>query len=132
MLFYCIGVPSVSLSQGRDTRDRAHDGTYSGLWRLIKESGYIGTWAGDEDTYSRCACVQNGDDISFVFRWMSDLANVTYNAYYHFYLTNGTDVYTYTVNRGAYAGGKYAKNLEIGHAYVLPAITEEGKWTKQK
>jgi hypothetical protein len=106
----------------------AHKGTYSGLWRL--GSGFIGTWSGDEDTYSRSACVQNGDDISFVFMWKSDLEHVTYNAKYHFYLTNGTDVYTYTVDRGTYADRKYEKNLEIGHAYVLPAITEAGKWTK--
>ena len=110
----------------------AHEGTYSGLWRFITNNGNIGTWGGNFAAYRECACVQNGYDISFVFMWDGDLEHVTYNAYYHFYLTNGTDVYTYTVNRGTYAGGKYEKNLEIGHAYVLPAITEEGKWTKQK
>lgn len=109
----------------------AHEGTYSGLWRLVTDMGVIGTWGGNMYTYSRSACVQNGNDISFVFMWDDDLENETKNAKYHFYLTNGTDVYTYTVDRGTYADGKYEKNLEIGHAYVLPAITEAGKWTKQ-
>ena len=109
----------------------AHEGTYSGLWRLVTDMGVIGTWGGNMYTYSRSACVQNGNDISFVFMWDDDLENETKNAKYHFYLTNGTDVYTYTVDRGSYADGKYQKNLEIGHAYVLPAITEAGKWTKQ-
>ena len=48
------------------------------------------------------------------------------NKKYHFYLTNGTAIYTYTIDRGAYDGAKYEKNLEIGHAYLLPAIS---KWT---
>lgn len=109
----------------------AHEGTYSGLWRLAADMGIIGTWGGSYDKYSKCTCVQNGNDISFVFMWDYDLANNTENAKYHFYLTNGTDVYTYTVDRGMYADGKYDKNLEIGHAYVLPAITEAGKWTKR-
>ena len=110
----------------------AHEGTYPGIWRLITNSGFIGTWGGNFSTYSECACVQNGYDISFVFMRNDDLGSEPENATYHFYLTNGTDVYTYTVDRGTYADGKYEKNLEIGHAYVLPAINEAGKWTKQK
>ena len=108
----------------------AHEGTYSGLWRLVTDMGIIGTWGGNIFTYSKSACVQNGYDISFVFMRKDDLGSEPENAMYHFYLTNGTDVYTYTVDRGTYADGKYEKNLEIGHAYVLPAINEAGKWTK--
>jgi hypothetical protein len=104
----------------------AHDATYSGIFRLVANSGAIGTWGGNYRDYSECSCVQNGDDISFVFARNYDLSDVDANKKYHFYLTNGTDVYTYTIDRGAHDGTKYEKNLEIGHAYLLPAIS---KWT---
>ena len=104
----------------------AHYATFSGIFRFIAENGIIGTWGKDYGYYSECTCVQNGDDISFVFERRDDLENVDANKKYHFYLTNGTDVYTYTIDRGAYDGAKYEKNLEIGHAYLLPAIS---KWT---
>ncbi len=104
----------------------AHYATFSGLFRFDAENGMIGTWGKDYAWYSECACVQNGDDISFVFERRADLENVDANKRYHFYLTNGTAAYTYTIDRGAYDGAKYEKNLEIGHAYLLPAIS---KWT---
>jgi hypothetical protein len=107
----------------------AHDATYSGIFRLVANSGAIGTWGGNYFTYSECPCVQNGDDISFVFERRYDLENVDANKRYHFYLTNGTDVYTYTIDRGAYDGAKYEKNLEIGHSYLLPAISN---WTNHQ
>lgn len=104
----------------------AHHATYSGKFWFNANSGTIGTWGGGLKDYSECTCVQNGDDISFVFEHNYDLEDVDANKKYHFYLTNGTDVYTYTIDRGAYDGEKYEKNLEIGHAYLLPAIS---KWT---
>ena len=108
------------------TNQLAHYATYSGRFRFNANSGKIGTWGGNYGYYRECPCVQNGDDISFVFEWVHDLENVDANKRYHFYLTNGTTVYTYTIDRGAYDGAKYEKNLEIGHAYLLPAIS---KWT---
>ena len=105
----------------------AHYATYSGRFRFNANNGMIGTWGGNYGYYRECPCVQNGDDISFVFEWVHDLENVDANKKYHFYLTNGTAVYTYTIDRGAYDGKKYEKNLEIGHAYLLPAISN---WTK--
>ena len=107
----------------------AHYATFSGVFRFVANNGTLGTWGGNYFTYSECPCVQNGDDISFVFVRRDDLENVDANKRYHFYLTNGTAVYTYTIDRGAYDGAKYVKNLEIGHAYLLPAIS---KWTNQK
>lgn len=104
----------------------AHYATYSGRFRFAADDGTIGSWGGNVASYSKCLCVQNGDDISFVFERIDDLEKVDANKRYHFYLTNGTDVYTYTIDRGAYDGEKYEKNLEIGHAYLLPAIS---KWT---
>lgn len=104
----------------------AHYATYSGRFRFVAESGNIGTWGGKYGDYSKCPCVQNGDDISFVFEHNADLSDTDANKKYHFYLTNGTDVYTYTIDRGAHDGAKYEKNLEIGHAYLLPAISN---WT---
>ncbi len=104
----------------------AHYATYSGLFRFVANDGTIGSWGGRYTSYSKCLCVQNGDDISFVFEHNYDLEDVDANKRYHFYLTNGTAVYTYTIDRGAYDGEKYEKNLEIGHAYLLPAIS---KWT---
>ena len=105
----------------------AHYATYSGLFRFVANDGTIGSWGGRYTSYRECLCVQNGDDISFVFEHNYDLEDVDANKRYHFYLTNGTAVYTYTIDRGAYDGEKYEKNLEIGHAYLLPAIS---KWTK--
>ena len=102
----------------------AHYATYK--FRFLANDGKIGSWGGNVASYSKCTCVQNGDDISFVFEHIDDLADVDANKRYHFYLTNGTAVYTYTIDRGAYDGAKYVKNLEIGHAYLLPAIS---KWT---
>ena len=104
----------------------AHYATYSGRFRFVVNDGTIGTWGGGYASYSECPCVQNGDDISFVFERNDDLEDTDANKKYHFYLTNGTDVYTYTIDRGAHDGVKYVKNLEIGHAYLLPAIS---KWT---
>ena len=104
----------------------AHDATFNGVFRFIANSGMIGTWGKNYVYYSKCSCVQNGDDISFVFQRKYDTADTDANKKYHFYLTNGTDVYTYTIDRGAHDGKKYEKNLEIGHAYLLPAIS---KWT---
>ena len=104
----------------------AHHATYSGKFWFNANSGTIGTWGGGLKDYSECTCVQNGDDISFVFEHNDDLSDTDAYKKYHFYLTNGTDVYTYTIDRGAYDGEKYEKNLEIGHAYLLPAIS---KWT---
>lgn len=104
----------------------AHYATFSGVFRFVAENGMIGTWGKKYTDYSKCLCVQNGDDISFVFEHNYDLEDVDANKRYHFYLTNGTAVYTYTIDRGAYDGEKYEKNLEIGHAYLLPAIS---KWT---
>ena len=104
----------------------AHYATYSGRFRFVVNDGTIGTWGGGYASYSECPCVQNGDDISFVFEQNYDLADTDANKRYHFYLTNGTDVYTYTIDRGAHDGSKYVKNLEIGHAYLLPAISN---WT---
>lgn len=109
----------------------AHTGTYSGLYRFVSDNGTIGTWGGFLSDQMACSCVQNGNDISFVFCNEGDLENIDANKKYHFYLTNGTDVYTYTIDRGIHDGVKFEKNLEIGHAYLLPALTEEGKWTKR-
>ena len=106
-----------------------HRATYSDRFRFVANNGMIGTWGGNYAKYSKCTCVQNGDDISFVFERNYDLENVDANKKYHFYLTNGTAVYTYTIDRGAHDGSKYVKNLEIGHAYLLPAIS---KWTNHK
>ena len=103
----------------------AHYATYNGRFRFNANNGMIGTWGGNYGYYRECPCVQNGDDISFVFEWVHDLADTDANKRYHFYLTNGTTVYTYTIDRGAYDGKKYEKNLEIGHAYLLPA----SNWT---
>lgn len=104
----------------------AHYATYNGRFRFAANSGTIGTWGGNYGKYRECPCVQNGDDISFVFEREADLSDTDANKRYHFYLTNGTDVYTYTIDRGAHDGAKYEKNLEIGHAYLLPAIAN---WT---
>ena len=104
----------------------AHYATFSGVFRFVANNGTIGTWGKNYTSYRECSCVQNGDDISFVFECRNDLADTDANKKYHFYLTNGTAVYTYTIDRGAYDGAKYVKNLEIGHAYLLPAIS---KWT---
>lgn len=117
-----------SESNVTDYNQLAHYATYSGLFRFVANSGMIGSWGGSCEDYSECTCVQNGDDISFVFERVNDLENVDANKKYHFYLTNGTDVYTYTIDRGAYDGAKYEKNLEIGHAYLLPAISN---WTNR-
>ena len=107
----------------------AHYATYSGRFLFDANNGAIGALVGYYVYYRKCPCVQNGDDISFVFERVDDLDDVDANKKYHFYLTNGTDVYTYTIDRGAYDGKKYEKNLEIGHAYLLPAIS---KWTNHK
>ena len=115
-----------SESNVTDWNQLAHYATYSGKFRFIANDGTIGTWGGKVASESECLCVQNGDDISFVFERIDDLEDVDANKRYHFYLTNGTAVYTYTIDRGAYDGEKYEKNLEIGHAYLLPAIS---KWT---
>ena len=115
-----------SESNVTDWNQLAHYATYSGKFRFIANDGTIGTWGGKVASESECLCVQNGDDISFVFEHNYDLEDVDANKRYHFYLTNGTAVYTYTIDRGAYDGEKYEKNLEIGHAYLLPAIS---KWT---
>ena len=104
----------------------AHYATYNGRFRFVANNGMIGTWGGNYGYYCECPCVQNGDDISFVFEREADLSDTDANKKYHFYLTNGTDVYTYTIDRGAHDGAKYEKNLEIGHAYLLPAIAN---WT---
>lgn len=104
----------------------AHYATYNGRFRFNAANGTIGTIGGNVGYYCECLCVQNGDDISFVFEHKADLADTDANKKYHFYLTNGTDVYTYTIDRGAHDGAKYVKNLEIGHAYLLPAISN---WT---
>jgi len=104
----------------------AHYATFSGRFRFVANDGTIGTWGKNYGYYRECTCVQNGDDISFVFERVDDLDDTDANKRYHFYLTNGTAVYTYTIDRGAYDGAKYVKNLEIGHAYLLPAIS---KWT---
>ena len=104
----------------------AHYATYNGRFRFLESKGTIGSWGGKVASYSKCPCVQNGDDISFVFERDYDLDDTDANKRYHFYLTNGTAVYTYTIDRGAHDGSKYVKNLEIGHAYLLPAIS---KWT---
>ena len=102
----------------------AHYATFNGRFRIDVDYGIIGTWDGTYGYYRECPCVQNGDDISFVFEWVNDLKDVDANKKYHFYLTNGTTAYTYTIDRGAYDGAKYEKNLEIGHAYLLPAISK--------
>ena len=115
-----------SESNVTDWNQLAHYATYSGKFRFIANDGTIGTWGGKVASESECLCVQNGDDISFVFERIDDLEDVDANKRYHFYLTNGTAVYTYTIDRGAYDGAKYEKNLEIGHAYLLPAISQ---WT---
>lgn len=120
--------PSVNNVASYD--ELAHTGTYAGLWRLVSDSGKIGTWGGDLSDESNCACVQNGDDISFVFIYDNDLSDEEKYKKYHFHLTNGTDVYTYTVDRGVFADEKYQTNLEIRKAYILPAITDS-KWVKQ-
>lgn len=122
--------PSVSAPNAANKL--AHRGTYSNFFNFNSSTGNIGNWGGDYSKYRECACVQNGSDISFVFTYQSDNAANEANDTYHFYLTNGTDVYTYTVERGEHNGTNYAKKLEIGHAYLLPAITEEGKWVKQQ
>lgn len=100
----------------------------NGFW-FNKENGQIGTW-GSRDKYS--LGLKNGGDLSFIFYGNTLNKKSDENDKYHFYLTNGTDVYTYTVDRGEHNGSKYAKNLEIGHAYLLPAITEAGKLVKQQ
>ena len=115
-----------SESNVTDINQLAHYATYNGRFRFAANDGTIGSWGGGYASYSKCLCVQNGDDISFVFERIDDLADVDANKRYHFYLTNGTAVYTYTIDRGAYDGAKYVKNLEVGHAYLLPAIS---KWT---
>lgn len=116
-----------SESNVTDGNQLAHRATYSGRFRFNESSGTIATWGGNYGKYSECPCVQNGDDISFVFERMADLSDTDANKKYHFYLTNGTDVYTYTIDRGAHDGTKYVKNLEVGHAYLLPEISN---WTK--
>ena len=122
--------PSASAPDANDKL--AHEGTYSNIFTFNSSTGNIGTWGSTYLKYRECACVQNGSDISFVFTYKYDKAANEANDTYHFYLTNGTDVYTYTVERGAHDGSNYAKKLEIGHSYLLPAITEEGKWVKQQ
>lgn len=98
-------------------------------FRFSESSGHIGTWGG-RDEYS--LGLKTGGDLSFIVCGYTSNTKSDANDKYHFYLTNGTDVYTYTVDRGEHNGSKYAKNLEIGHAYLLPAITEAGKWVKQQ
>ena len=118
-----------SESNVTNSNQLAHYATYNGRFRFNAANGMIGTIGGNVGYYRECLCVQNGDDISFVFQQKSDLENVDANKKYHFYLTNGTNVYTYTVDRGAHDGTKYEKNLEIGHAYLLPAF-DSGKWVE--
>lgn len=109
----------------------AHYATYKGRFRFFESNASISTWGGYYAYYNKCPCVQNGDDISFVFERQFDWEKTDANQKYHFYLTNGTDVYTYTIDRGAYDNSKkmYEKTLEVGHAYLLPAIS---KWTNHK
>lgn len=123
-----IGDNTYTPSANRPT-SLAVDCCQEDLYRLNTTSGYIGTWGGN-DKYS--PGVKYNGDMSFVFIGYPSNTESDANDKYHFYLTNGTDVYTYTVDRGEHDGSKYAKSLNIHCAYLLPAITEEGKWVKKQ
>ena len=96
-------------------------GSFTSPLLRYEEYFSITNYAGTKPYYA--TGVENGDDISFLFRNSGDDTEK-----YVFYLTNETDVYTLVVDRGYDSGtDTYQKTIENGKAYRLTS----GTWTKE-
>lgn len=97
---------------------------------IVTSNNNFGTIDGD---YS--PGVQNGDDVSFVFRvgyWIKSDEEYQANSVYKFLVTDGTkeNSYVYVKSRGIWDGGhiEFEFTLTGGHAYRLPSFTDTEKW----